>query len=182
MNRSGQDSPLVTAVLALENYLSELERIGGKINSIDMTSDVDVEHIQKLLMRFAECGQGISEEVRNLSLQLQQAQARAENVAERVSRQADVFKVRRNEQNQHLERFRALGERVRELNATLTRGDQQATPDVPVLEEQLAGLIRELDDLRDSARTSGLKTLEKTAESLTQSLQALQVKLQRLGL
>ena len=55
-NNTDRDSPLVTSVLALQNHLTELERLGGKINSIDMASDVEVDFIQKLLMRFAECG------------------------------------------------------------------------------------------------------------------------------
>src|ERR1700756_739047 len=104
-NKIKRDSPLVKSVLALDNYLSELERIGTKINSADMTSDVDVEFIQKLMTRFAECGQGISEEVANLSTRLQEAQARAETVAKGVSRQAELLKVRRDEQNEKLEQF-----------------------------------------------------------------------------
>jgi hypothetical protein len=48
---------------------------------------------------------------------------------------------------------------------------------LPVVERQLAGIVAELQQLRSSARTAGLKTLEKSAESLAQSLQALQLKL-----
>src|SRR6185503_9309621 len=115
-----RDSPLVTSVLALQNHLSELERVGAKINSTDLTGDIDVEHIQKLMNRFAECGQGISLEVHNFSLHLQDAQARAESVAQEVSRQAEVFKIRRAEQNEKLEQFRLLGERVREINGAIS--------------------------------------------------------------
>src|SRR5438105_3892007 len=86
-----RDSPLVKSVLALDNYLAELERTGTKINSTDMTSDFDGEYIQKLMTRFAECGQGIAQEVTNLSTELQQAQARAEAVAQGVSRQAELL-------------------------------------------------------------------------------------------
>lgn len=59
-NKITRDSPLVKSVLALDNYLAELERVGARINSTDMTSDFDVEYIQKLMTRFAECGQSIS--------------------------------------------------------------------------------------------------------------------------
>src|SRR2546428_9930447 len=104
-NKSKQDSPLVKSVLAMDHYLSELERIGAKINSTDLTSDFDAEHIQNLLNRFAACAQGISEEVTNFSTQLQEARTRAEAVAQCVSSQAELFKNRRNEQNEKLERF-----------------------------------------------------------------------------
>src|SRR2546423_5904386 len=105
-NKVNPDSPLVRSVLALDHHLSELDRIGTKINSTDMTADVDLEYIQKLLARFSECAQGVSVEVVNLSTHLNQARARAESVAQGVSNQADLLQNRRNEQNEKLEKFR----------------------------------------------------------------------------
>ncbi len=192
-NKSKQDSPLVKAVLALDNYLTELGRVGSKINSTDMTSDFDVEYVQKLMTRFAECGQGVSEEVTTLSMQLHEAQARAEFVAQGVSRQAELFNSRRSEQNEQLEKFRILNEKVRELNAALSQFRRplghgltdedraKLTSSVPAVEAQLAVLIEELQNLRQSARDSRMKALEKNAESLAQALQAARKKLRDLG-
>ena len=120
-NNAKRNSPLVQSVLALDNYLAELERIGAKINSTNMTSDFDLEYIHKLMTRFAECGQGVSNEVTNLSTQLQEAQSRAEAVAQGVSKQAELFNIRRNEQNERLEEFRILCEKVRDLNAVISQ-------------------------------------------------------------
>ena len=80
-NKGKQDSPLVKSVLALDQYLSELERVGQKINSTDMTSDFDVDYIQKLMTRFSESAQGVSREVTNLSTHLNEARTRAEAIA-----------------------------------------------------------------------------------------------------
>jgi hypothetical protein len=191
-NKTKRDSPLVTAVLALQNHLTELERVGAKINSADLTAEIDVEYIQKLMARFAECGQGISEEVNNLSMHLREATTRAEGVAQGVSRQAEAFAARRKEQDEKLEQFRLLGERVGAINAAisvfrrppgqvLTDDDRTAlAANVPELEGQLATLITELQDLRNSARSSKMRGLEKNAESLAQSLQAAQLKLRDL--
>jgi hypothetical protein len=191
-NKTKRDSPLVTAVLALQNHLTELERVGAKINSADLTAEIDVEYIQKLMTRFAECGQGISEEVNNLSMHLREATTRAEGVAQGVSRQAEAFAARRKEQDEKLEQFRLLGERVGAINAAISvfrRPPGQALTDddrtalaanVPELEGQLATLITELQDLRNSARSSKMRGLEKNAESLAQSLQAAQLKLRDL--
>src|SRR5262245_51806875 len=99
-NKSKRDSQLVKSVLALDDYLIEFERVGTKIVSTDMTSDIDVEYIQKLMARFAECGRGISEEVAQLSTQLNEARTRAESVAQKVSSQAELFNNRRFEQNE----------------------------------------------------------------------------------
>jgi predicted RNase H-like nuclease (RuvC/YqgF family) len=191
-NKAIQDSALVKSVLALDNYLSELERIGSKINSTDMTADFDVEYIQKLMTRFAECGNGVSEEVTNLSTHLQQARARAEAVAQGVSQQAELLNDRRREHNEKLEQFRILGEKVRDLNTAIsefrrpqgqdfTEEDREKLKaNIPAFDAQLSQLIQELQAFRQSARSSRMRSLEKNAESLAQSLQAVQKKLSGL--
>jgi chromosome segregation ATPase len=191
-NKAKQDSPLVKTVIALDNYLSELERVGTKINSTDMTSDFDLEYIQKLMGRFTECGQGVSEEVANLSRELHEAQARAESVAQGVSRQAELFSNRRNEQNKKLEEFRVLGEKVRDLNTAISQfrppqgtgltGEDRAklSSNIAGFEAQVSSLIEELQTLRTSARNSRMRALEKNAESLVQTLQAVHKKLRNL--
>jgi len=187
-NKGKQDSPLVKSVLALDQHLSELERVGQKINSTDMTSDFDADYIQKLMTRFSESAQGVSKEVTNLSMHLNEARGRAEAVAQGVSNQADLLQKRRIEQDEKLEKFRLLGERVRELNTAIsefrrpqqgmTREDHaKLAASIPAFEAQLVGLIEELEDLRKSARESRMKALEKNVESLTQTLQAVRQKL-----
>lgn len=192
-NKTNRNSPLVTSVLALDNYLSELERIGGKINAADLQEDFDVDHIQKLMSRFAECGKGISEEVANLSAHLQQAQIRAEGIARGVSQQAEILNTRRLEQNDKVEEFRRLGERVRDLNAVIAKfrapnrdrlndtERAQLKAELPAFEAQLNAVIEELQNLRSSAREAHMKGLEKNAESLVQTLRAAQQKLHSLS-
>ena len=173
-DKTKRDSPLVQSVLALDHQLAELERIGRKINSTDMTADVDVDFVQKLMARFAECGRSISEEVSNLSMHLQQAQSRAEAVAQVVSKQAELFKVRRDEQMEKLEQFRLLGEKVRVLTETTGRDRS----DIPAFEAQLTVIVDELEKLRESARNSRMKALANNAQSLVQRLRAVLKKLQ----
>ena len=179
-----RDSPLVKSVLALDNYLTELERVGTKISSADMASGFDLEYIQKLMARFAECGQGVSGEVTNLSTHLREAQARAEEVAQKVSRQAELLKVRMEEQDRKLEEFRILGEKVRDLNTAISgcRDDRaKLKSNLPSVELQLGELIRDLQKLRTSARDSRMRALEKNAESLAQSLEAARKRLRALS-
>jgi chromosome segregation ATPase len=179
-NKDKRDSPLVKSVLALDHYLAELERVGAKINSIDMASDLDVEYVQKLMNHFTECGQGVAAEISNLSRELHGAQARAESVAQEVGRQAELFNIRRNEENEKLEAFRSLGEKVRDLNAAIGRLEcdhAQILDNIPVFDAQLSSLIEELETLRQSAYASRMRALAKNAESLMQSLQAVRKKL-----
>jgi hypothetical protein len=190
---SKKDSPLIKSVTALDTYLAELERVGTKINGIDMGSDVDLEFIQKLMTHFAECGEGVSREVTNLSMQLQQSQLRAQEIAQGVSNQAALLNKRRSEQNAKLEEFRILGEKVRELNAAIgefrrPKGGSFSPEDhaklmstIPNFEAQMDVLIVELKEFSASARNSRMKALEKNADSLAQTLQAARKKLQELG-
>jgi hypothetical protein len=122
---------------------------------------------------------------------LQEAQTRAQAAARGVSTQAELFRKRRDEQNERIEKFGILGQKVRELNAAiseagLARGNRLTDEEhgrlqssVPVLEAQLASLIDELQDLRQSARSARMRTLERNAESLADTLQALHRKLQQ---
>ena len=176
-NKARQDSALVKSVVALDNYLSELERIGTKINSTDMKSDFDVDHIQKLMTRFAECGQGVADEVTNLSTHLRDAQQRADSVAQGVSRQAEAFKERQNELNEKLEEFRLLGEKIREV----TTNQAKIKEDLPGFEAQLSMLVDELQKLRKSARESKMRSLERNTESLAQKLDAARKKIRDLS-
>jgi chromosome segregation ATPase len=179
-NKSKEQSPLVKSVLTLDNYLTELERVGTKINSIDMQSDFDLDYVHKLMTRFAECGQGVTQEVSHLSTQLQGARARAEAVAQGVSRQAELFNVRRNEHHKRLEEFRILGDKVRNLSAVISgvsSDRDQLISSLPNLETQLAALIEDLEKLRASAKDSRMRSTEKNAESLMQKLQSVRKRL-----
>lgn len=179
-NKDKPESPIVKTVLALDTCLTELERVGAKINSVDMNSDFDGEYVQKLLTRFTECGHGVATEVSNLSKELQEAQARAEAVSQGVGRQAQLLNVRLNEQNEKLEAFRSLGDKVRDLNTAIGRlrdDRSELVSSIPVFEAQLSSLIEESETLRQSARASRMRVLEKNAESLVQTLQAVRKKL-----
>jgi chromosome segregation ATPase len=191
-NKARQQSPLVKSVLALDQHLSELDRVGTKINSTDMTGDFDTEYIEKLMARFAECGQGVAEEVANLSTQLREAQVRAQAVAQQVTSQAELLNKRRGELNAKLEEFRVLGEKVRDLNAAISpfrrqQGEALSAEDraklasnIPEFEAQLSVVIEELQNFRKSARDSRMRALEKNAESLVQTLEAARRKLNGL--
>jgi chromosome segregation ATPase len=169
-----------------------LDRVGTKINSTDMTGDFDTEYIEKLMARFAECGQGVAGEVANLSTQLREAQVRAQAVAQQVTSQAELLGKRRAELNAKLEEFRVLGEKVRDLNEAISpfrrqQGEALTAEDraklasnIPEFEARLSAVIEELQNFRKSARDSRMRALERNAESLVQTLEAARKKLSGL--
>ena len=179
----------MNSVVALQQDLSELDRIGGKINGMEMTSEMDLEYVQKLLGRFAECGIRVSQKLHEFSSHLQEAQARAEAVTQGVSHQTESFNAIRDQQNLLIDRFQELGEKVRELNARVGQvagaqdsGNSETLKSaLPAVEQDLKLLIADLEDLGAASGASRMRKLEQNVHSLKQTLQALQTKLQHIS-
>lgn len=189
-NKIKDPSPLVQAVLKLDSYLSEIVRLGNKIESMDLKSDFDYEQAQKLMNRFAECGTGVSEEVMNLSATLTAARTQAEAAAQVVAAKAEQLEARQNVHQEKMDNFRTLGEKVRDLTLSLndlkrpegenlTEQDQaEVAARLSDFQMKLKPLIEEARTLRTDAQGSKLKTLEQGADSLVQSLSAIGRKLE----
>ena len=189
-----EQSPLVKAVLALDSYFGDLDRLGAKINDLELKSEFDFEQAERMMTRFAECGQGVADEMIKLSTFLNEARVRAEKSAEGVAARADILRAHNSNRQKLLERFRILGEKVREHSEGLAR---LRRPEGQVISEeerarvsasladfgsQLRPLIEEAQELRKAAQVSRMKNLEQNADSLTQTLLAIRDKLSSLNL
>jgi hypothetical protein len=184
-NKIKNPSPLVETVLKLDNYLTEIVRLGEKIEEMDLKTDFDFEQVQKMMAHFTECGQGVAEEVVQLSANLNEARAKAEAAAQIVAEKAEQVQARQEQHHQKMADFRALGEKVRELTTSLNdlkrpegvdlTEDDRAKVSMRLSEFQLRlqPLIDEALYLKKEAQTSRLKTLEQGADSLVQSLSAI---------
>lgn len=186
-------SPLVQSVIALDAYFGDIERVGTKIHEMKLKSESDYEQAQKLLARFAERGQMLTEEVRTLSSRLMEVQARASAVAELVSERAETINSRNTDQNEKFEQFRQLGEKVRNFNQAVSQlrkpegtelsGDDRQAIMSRLLEfdSQLEPLIEEAQGLRKYAYDAKMKSLEQNADSLAQTLQAVRTKIRAIS-
>jgi hypothetical protein len=192
INKNRASSPIVRAALALDHYFSELERLGGQINSLDMKTEFDFEQAQRLMSRFAECGEGLSAEVINLSTCLGESRVRAEGIALGVSERAQQLKAYKDLQGRKFDEFRLLGEKVRALTEEMNQLNRsegenlsdadraQLAASLAAFSEQLNPLIEQAQNLRKEARESKMRVLEQNADSLTQTLQAVRQKLDTL--
>ena len=81
-------TPLVESVLKLEHHLSEIVRLGGKIEERDLKTDFDFEQVQKLMTKFTQHGEGVAEEIAHFSALLGEARAKAEAAAQLVANRA----------------------------------------------------------------------------------------------
>lgn len=189
LNKIKDASALVRSVVTLDDYFSELVRLSAKIEEMDMKSDFDFEQIQKLLNRFAECGQNVSNEVMAMSAALNEARGRAEAAAKIVGLKAAEFQESQSTRQGKMEQFRLLGEKVNALNASLIdlKRPEGVAPTEEELSEislrlsrfqdQLNPLIVEAETLKNEAQALKMKILEQGADSLRQSLLAVSQKL-----
>ncbi len=141
IDKNKTPSPLVQSVTALDGFFSDLVRIGGKIENMELESDFDVEQMQKLLNRFAETSEEVSAQNLLMSQALTEARANAEKAAQIVSTRAEIS-VRFSE-----------------------------------LRGELVPLIAEARQLKLEGKLSKMKILEQGADSLGQSLVAIQQKI-----
>lgn len=175
-------SPLVKAVLILDDHFQNLVRLSEKIEENDLKTDSDIEQARKLMAKFAEVGEGVSGGVAELSAALNEARNNAEAAANKVGAKANIIQDRQGEEAKKAEVFRALAEKVNNLNQSLmavkpvegdvvTEGDRQKT--MAAFNEiagQLQPLIDEATSLRDDAQKLKMKALEQQAGSLASHL------------
>lgn len=185
-------SPLVQSVIALDKHVSELERLGQKIEEQPLKSEFDFQQVRKLMASFAEHGQGVADEVTRLSLHLNEARERAGAVGERVALRAQEINGRDTEQQTKLEQFRLLAEKVRGFNASLATvrpPEGQAVTDedrrrihatLREFDAQLEPLIGEAQTLRREAHAAKMKGLEQNADALAQTLLSVRQKVRGL--
>jgi hypothetical protein len=181
------------AALALDNEFSELERLGAQIDKLVITSDSGLERSRQLLAKFGECGQRIAEGVQTLAKTLEDARARAEKAAMLVTARAGKVEERHHESERMFERFRVLGESVRKVTGAVAslkkpKGEKlsedektQLPKQLGQFDGQLADLIEQAQALKDDARTANMKSLERNADALGQSLQSARRKLKSIS-
>jgi len=177
-------SPLVQSVVGLDSYFSELLRLGVRIEDLNVNTDSDYEMLQKLLNHFAESGQGLENEVANLSKHLNDMRTQADEVAKSVGEKVKKWQERKAEVQKKMDEFRLLNEKVRELALSLNNvkptsenvTEEERTRITNFLGEfeiKLHPLIEEAKTLKNIAHESKMKVLEQSADSLGQSLLAM---------
>jgi len=180
---------LSQAATKLEDDIASLQRLSEQIEQVDVKTDGGLNHARKLMARFSEFGNSVSEGVQNLAQALGDAQVRAEKAAAVVSARADLVKIRQEQEESLLDRFQSLVGRVREITsemATLKRPDgvalseaerPQVISKLSDFDSQLLMVIEQMRALRGDAKDCHMKNLERDIDALTQSVDAARRKL-----
>lgn len=182
-------SPFGQASLALDQDFSELERLAGEIERMEIQTDNGFERAKKLLGHFGETGERIGSGVQAMARELEAARARAEAAATIVSAKAAAIQQRQIQENEMSERFNALGEMVRKVTTSMAQLQKPAgttlseeernllTQHLPEMDSRLGMLVDEARKLQADAEAIQLKSMVKNADAMAQSLDAARRKL-----
>lgn len=181
------------SALVLDGDFEQLEQLSGQLERLEIESETGMEREKELLTRFSETATRVGDSMQGLAKSLEEARARAEKATELVAARAVKIQARQNENDQMLIRFQTLGETVRKVSGAVAQLQKPADgrklsdeekalllKNLPEIKSQLGVLTEEAKKLKDDARLAKMKTLEKNADSLGQSLASVISKLGNL--
>lgn len=171
MKNKPTHSAFVQSALALDGAFQELEDLAGSIGRLELNSETALEKARNLLLRFGERSSTLGEALQELGQKLDERRRAVEQAALGVSERMPLIQERFLEAEEKLQRFQALGGRVREVTEAA-----RAIGPVETL-TRLRGLMDEAAALQEEARAANLRTLEKNVQTLRQNLRGIAHKL-----
>jgi chromosome segregation ATPase len=168
----------------LDGHFSELVRLSGQIDRLDIESEGGLTHAVKLLNEFAEHGNAISEHIQDFSKALQEVQQRSEAAAKHVAERAQLIHGRKQKQNEIRERLdqveqevQAAGVRLagfkKDGKTELTNEEKhQVRTELERLNEILKKFEDEVQGIKETAREAKFKSLEHDAKNVLDALRA----------
>lgn len=186
-------SPLVLAVLSLDENFANLMRLSSRIDEVDLKSNFDFDQVEKLITLFSETGEKISSDIANFVQVLNEARTDAESSAERVAEKAQQLRFKKDDTTDKMAQFNQLSDKVSKLNESLLQfrrvdGQELSEQDKVDLKNrlnevagQLKGFIAEAEVLKNLGQESKLKVLEQNADAMRQSLIAVSKKIESLN-
>lgn len=167
----------------LDGDFSEMARLNEQMERLDIDSDSGLEHAVKLLGRFAQHGQNISENMKQFATSLQEARDRAEGAAKRVAERARQIEARTLRQNQIREKLKQVEEKVKAANSHLTGFRQQSKTEfsdekaqilsqLERLNSEMVRFIAETQAIKEEAGQAKFKRIERDAQAIIDTLQS----------
>jgi chromosome segregation ATPase len=182
-------TPFAEAALTLDSDFAELEQLSGQLDRLSLESDTGLERAKKILAQFGECGGRIGDRLQNLAKTLDEARSGAEKAAQLIADRAVRVQERQQQNDQLAERFGTLNGMVRTISTALSQlkkpegaklSEEERTflsEKLPELDQQMRTLSDEAFKLKEDAQKANMKTLERNADSLAQTLSSARRKL-----
>jgi uncharacterized phage infection (PIP) family protein YhgE len=168
----------------LDGHFSELTRLSGQIERLDIESESGLALALKLLNQFAEHGKSISEGIKDFSKVLQEAREGSEAAANRVAERAQFIYQRKQSQNEMRNQLNRVEENVKAANASLassrSNGKSELTNEEKLqvrtklerLNEDLKRFIADVQLIKEAAGQSKFKSIESEAKNLLDALRS----------
>jgi phage-related protein len=182
-------SPFAEVALQLDAEFAEILRLSDQLEQLDVESEFGLEQAKKILLRFSENGARAGESMHALAKHLNDLRERSEVAAKTMAERAQIVEKFHAKQQNLLSQFQLLGNAVRAVTqgiGELRKSDAKQLSDsekaqvkeqLPELTSKLALLIDQSKNLKVDAQAAKLKSLEKNAHALSQTLANAQNKL-----
>lgn len=175
-----QEPPeIVRAAADLHEALDELEGLTRRVVKQELGTDAELTRAAELLGKSEQAHRAFLLHLASLAQAVEALRQRQNESARLCGERAERLDARRKRHDALAERFLAIGEGAREVNALVqeTAGANGQVGGLEEAEQRLAGLVEQAGGLFDEAREAALPELEKQAHAVRQQLAAMQRKI-----
>lgn len=175
-------SPFGRMAVELDSNFSELTRLSGQLERLEIDSEGGLEHAVKLLNDFAARASAIAEGMQNFAQTLQEAQARSEAATRQVAERAHSIQERKQRQQQIHQKLTQVKQDVKAVNDSLAEfrkaGDGSGGDKTRLhleferLSGQLSRFIADAQAIKAEAHQAKFKILERDAQALVDVLES----------
>ncbi len=189
MNRTKQESELVSAAEALDEGFRRFEQLTESIQQVPLNSQKNLLRASEMLTEIAGLGEALQRQLGSIVAAIAKFRQQQEGQADRVQKQAEQVQERSRALQGLLEQYRTLGESARQLNLGLQKlsmapgdgsGASSLLAKLQEFEPGVEELIRGASSLNERANALGFADIAHQADSLRQQLQAVRNKVNLL--
>ncbi len=186
MNRSKQESELVSAAEALDEGFRRFEQLTEGIQRVPLNSQKNLLRASEMLTEIAGLGEALQRQLGSVVAAIAKFRQKQEGQADRVQKQAEQVQERSRALQGLLEQYRTLGESARQLNLGLQKLSASAADGsgalagLQELEPGIEELMQGASSLAERANALGFADLAHQGDSLRQQLQAVRNKVNLL--
>jgi chromosome segregation ATPase len=182
--RMDELSPFGRLALKLDGDFSELSRLSGQLERLDLESESDLDHAVKLLSQFSQHGQEFAQDMQEFSKSLKEAHERSEAAAKSVGERAHQVQERHQRRSQLQDKLALVEHDIKTASAMLagSRKDDKLIikAQFEQLSQKLVGFIESGQAIKEEAVRLKFKRIEREALSMLDTLQALRRKIQSI--
>ncbi len=172
MNRSKQESELVSAAEALDEGFRRFEQLTEGIQRVPLNSQKNLLRASEMLTEIAGLGEALQRQLGSVVAAIAKFRQKQEGQADRVQKQAEQVQERSRALQGLLEQYRTLGESARQLNLGLQKLSASAADGsgalagLQELEPGIEELMQGASSLAERANALGFADLAHQADSL----------------